>query len=187
MDAIMQLADRIGLYVVEDAAQAIGARYHGKRVGSVGHAGCLSFYPTKNLGGFGDGGMVVTDDADLAQRIDVLRRQGSETKYHSETLGFNSRLDSLQAAVLRVKLNYLSSWNEARRRLAYRYDELLAGLPLEVPYESPDIEHAYHLYTIRTARRDSLRAYLNERGIGTAVYYPSPLHRQKLYEEAELS
>ena len=183
MDAIMELAGRNGLYVVEDAAQAIGARYHGARAGSIGHAGCLSFYPTKNLGGYGDGGMVVTDDPDLAHRIDMLRRQGSKTKYHSEIVGFNSRLDAIQAAILGVKLNYLEGWNESRRRLAHGYDELLADLPLEVPYESPDATHAYHLYTIRTERRDSLRAYLSERDIGNAVYYPTPLHRQELYKD----
>jgi dTDP-4-amino-4,6-dideoxygalactose transaminase len=126
MDPIMELAEAHGLYVIEDAAQAIGARYKGRRVGSIGHAGCLSFYPTKNLGAYGDGGMVVTSDAALAEKTDVLRRQGGKKKYHAEVLGFNSRLDSLQAAILGVKLKYLDQWNEARRQVAQRYMERTA-------------------------------------------------------------
>jgi len=207
MDSIMELAEAHGLYVIEDAAQAIGARYpslrpgsvqatgpwssgprtegsgrrKGRRVGSIGHAGCLSFYPTKNLGAYGAGGMVVTNDAALAKKVDVLRRQGSKKKYHAEVLGFNSRLDSLQAAILGVKLKYLDGWNEARRRVAQRYNGLLAGLPVTAPYESPDAYHVYHQYTIRAPQRDALAAYLKERGIGTMIYYPVPLHLQGLY------
>ena len=181
MDPIMRLAEKHRLYVIEDAAQAIGARYKGRRVGSIGHAGCLSFYPTKNLGAYGDGGMVVTNDAALAEKIDILRRQGGKKKYHAEVLGFNSRLDTLQAAILRVKLNYLDAWNEARRRVAQRYNELLAGLPVTTPYESSDVYHVYHQYTIRAPQRNALAAYLKERGIGTMVYYPVPLHLQGLY------
>ena len=220
MDPIMELAEAHGLYVIEDAAQAIGARYpstgpwssgprtegsgrrKGRQVGSMGHAGCLSFYPTKNLGAYGDGGMVVTNDAALAEKVDVLRRQGSKKKYHAEVLGFNSRLDSLQAAILGVKLKYLDGWNEARRRVAQRYNELLAlwntnysaglalssnystglaGLPVSTPYELPDTYHVYHQYTIRAPQRDALAAYLKERGIGTMIYYPVPLHLQGLY------
>lgn len=181
MDPVMELAEAHGLYVIEDAAQAIGARYKGQRVGSMGHAGCLSFYPTKNLGAYGDGGMVVTNDATLAEKVDVLRRQGSKKKYHAEVLGFNSRLDSLQAAILEVKLKYVDGWNEARRRVAERYNELLADLPVTTPYESPDVHHVYHQYTIRAPQRDALAAYLKERGIGTMIYYPLPLHLQGLY------
>jgi dTDP-4-amino-4,6-dideoxygalactose transaminase len=213
MDPIMELAEAHGLYVIEDAAQAIGGRYpsrglstaastdsstgsgpasghslvqssgrrSGRRVGSIGHAGCLSFYPTKNLGAYGDGGMVVTNDGALAERIDILRRQGSKKKYHAEVLGFNSRLDSLQAAVLGVKLKYLDDWSEARRRVAQRYNELLAGLPVTTPYESPDVYHVYHQYTIRAPQRDALAACLGEHGIGTMIYYPVPLHFQGLY------
>ena len=181
MHPIMELAEAHGLYVIEDAAQAIGARYKGRRVGSIGHAACLSFYPTKNLGAYGDGGMVVTNNAALAEKVDVLRRQGSKKKYHAEVLGFNSRLDSLQAAILGVKLKYLDEWNEARRRVVQRYNELLAGLPVTTPYESPDAYHVYHQYTIRAPQRDALAAYLKERGIGTMVYYPVPLHLQGLY------
>jgi dTDP-4-amino-4,6-dideoxygalactose transaminase len=181
MDPIIELAEAHGLYVIEDAAQAIGARYNGRRVGSIGHAGCLSFYPTKNLGAYGDGGMVVTNDAVLAEKVDVLRRQGGKRKYHAEVLGFNSRLDALQAAILGVKLKYLDGWNEARRRVAQRYNELLDGLPVTTPYESPDVYHVYHQYTIRAQVRDALAAYLKERRIGTMVYYPVPLHLQELY------
>jgi len=181
MDPIMHLAEKHGLYVIEDAAQAIGACYKGRRVGSIGHAGCLSFYPTKNLGAYGDGGMVVTNDATLAEKVDILRRQGSKKKYHAEVLGFNSRLDSLQAAILGVKLKYLDQWNEARRQIAQRYNELLSGLPVTTPYESPDVYHVYHQYTIRAPQRDVLAAYLKEQGIGTMVYYPVPLHLQGLY------
>ena len=181
MDPIMELAEPHGLCVIEDAAQAVGARYKGRRVGSTGHAGCLSFYPTKNLGAYGDGGMVVTNDAALAEKIGVLRRQGSKKKYHAEVLGFNSRLDSLQAAILGVKLGYLDDWNEARRRPAQRYSELLADLPVTTPYESPDVYHVYHQYTIRAPQRDTLAAYLKKRGVSTMIYYPVPLHLQKLY------
>lgn len=211
MDPIMELAERYGLFVVEDCAQAIGARYRSRRmtnderptddepssfvvghsssighwspVGSIGQAGCLSFFPSKNLGAYGDGGMVVTNDAALAEKVDILRRQGSKKKYHAEVLGFNSRLDTLQAAILGVKLKYLDAWNEARRRVAQRYNELLAGLPVTTPYESPDVYHVYHQYTIRAPQRDALAAHLKERGIGTMVYYPVPLHLQKLYAD----
>ena len=181
MDPIMELAEINGLYVIEDAAQAIGARYKGRRVASIGHAGCLSFYPTKNLGAYGDGGMVVTNDAALAEKVDILRRQGGKKKYHAEVLGFNSRLDSLQAAILGVKLKYLDGWNEARRRVAQRYNELLDDMPVTTPYESPDAYHVYHQYTIRAPQRDALAAYLKECGIGTMIYYPVPLHLQGLY------
>ena len=181
MDPIMELAETHGLYVIEDAAQAIGARYKDRQVGSIGHAACLSFYPTKNLGAYGDGGMVVTNDAALAEKVDILRRQGSKKKYRAEVLGFNSRLDSLQAAILGVKLKYLDGWNEGRRRVAQRYNELLTDLLVTTPYESPNGYHVYHQYTIRAPQRDALAAYLKERGIGTMVYYPVPLHLQGLY------
>jgi dTDP-4-amino-4,6-dideoxygalactose transaminase len=181
LDPIMELGEAHGLYVIEDVAQAIGACYKGRRVGSIGDAGCLSFYPTKNLGAYGDGGMVVTNDAGLAEKVDILRRQGSKKKYHAEVLGFNSRLDSLQAAILGVKLKYLDGWNEARRQVAQRYNELLVGLPVTTPYESPDAYHVYHQYTIWAPQRDALAAYLKERGIGTMIYYPVPLHLQGLY------
>lgn len=181
MDSIMALADQHDLYVVEDAAQAIGARYHDQRAGSIGYAGCLSFYPTKNLGAYGDGGMVVTNNQQLAGKIDVLRRQGGKVKYYHEVLGFNSRLDVLQAAVLQVKLQYLDDWNAARRRIAHRYNELLADLPVITPCESSNGDHVYHQYTIRVPERDALRQFLKEQGVGSMVYYPLPLHLQELY------
>lgn len=181
MEAILSLAQRYHLSVVEDCAQAIGARYRGKRVGALGNIGCLSFYPTKNLGAYGDAGMVVTNDGKLAEQIDVLRRQGSSKKYHADVLGFNSRLDTLQAAIIGTKLGYLDRWNERRRSIAQGYNELLAGLPVRTPYEAPEIYHVYHQYTISAPRRDQLVAYLKQQGIGTMIYYPVPIHLQRLY------
>lgn len=185
MDAIMAIAQRHDLAVIEDAAQAIGAEYKGRRAGSIGHLGCLSFYPTKNLGAYGDAGMVVTNDAGLADRLDVLRRQGGKTKYFHEVLGFNSRLDTMQAAILRVKLRYLERWQEGRRAAAQRYDALLAasGAPVTTPYIRPDVRHVYHQYTIRAPQRDALVEHLQQRGIGVMIYYPLPLHLQGLYRD----
>ena len=181
----MAIAEQHGLAVIEDAAQAIGAEYKGRRAGSIGHVGCLSFYPTKNLGAYGDAGMVVTNDPDLADKLDVLRRQGGKTKYFHEVLGFNSRLDTLQAAILRVKLRYLERWQEARREAACRYDGLLAaaGAPVTTPYVRPDVRHVYHQYTIRAPQRDALAEHLHERGVSTMIYYPLPLHLQGLYRD----
>jgi dTDP-4-amino-4,6-dideoxygalactose transaminase len=181
MGSIMEIAGRYGLRVIEDCAQAIGAEYKGRRVGSFGDLGCLSFYPTKNLGAYGDGGMVVTNNPEIAERVDVLRRQGSRVKYHAEVLGFNSRLDELQAAILRVKLRHLDEWIGMRRQRAYRYNELLSDLAVVTPCESDSVRHVYYLYTIRALRRDELRHHLKQRGISTMVYYPLSLHRQKLY------
>lgn len=182
MDRIMTIARRHGLLVLEDCAQAIGAQYRGQRVGSFGATGCLSFYPTKNLGCYGDGGMVVTNDPTLAEKIDILRRQGGKKKYQAELLGFNSRLDSLQAAILGVKLKYLDGWNESRRHAAHYYNELLADLPVTPPSESPGSYHVFHQYTIRTQQRAGAVAWLKAHMIGTMIYYPTPLHRQPLYD-----
>jgi dTDP-4-amino-4,6-dideoxygalactose transaminase len=181
MEPILDIARRHGLRVIEDAAQAIGAEEGGKRAGSAGDIGCFSFYPTKNLGAYGDGGMVTTNDPVLAEKVDMLRRQGSKKKYFNEVLGFNSRLDEIQAALLRVKLKYLDAWAEERQRVARRYAELLAGTGVETPHERPDVRHVYHQYTIRSRHRDELRAYLKEQGIGTMIYYPVPLHCLPLY------
>ncbi len=183
MAPLMAVARCHGLFVVEDAAQAIGATYQGQRVGSFGDAGCLSFFPSKNLGAYGDGGMVVTNNAALADKVEVLRRQGGKNKYYHEVLGFNSRLDTLQAAVLNVKLTYLESWNQRRRQAAHRYNQLLSNLPLTTPYEQPNSCHVYHQYTIRAPERNELAAYLKDQGVATMVYYPVPLHRQPLYED----
>lgn len=184
IDEIMDIARRHHLYVIEDCAQAIGAEDDGRRVGSFGDVACFSFYPTKNLGAYGDGGMVTTDDAEIAERIDVLRRQGGKTKYYHEVLGFNSRLDEIQAALLRVKLRHLDDWQAGRRRVAAGYDELLGGLDdVVTPLVRPDVTHVYHQYTIRVPRRDQLHEFLRERGIGTMIYYPLPLHLQGLYAD----
>ena len=187
MDSILQIAAKHGLFVVEDCAQAIGACYRSKRVGSLGQIGCLSFYPTKNLGAYGDGGMVVTNDSGLAERVDILRRQGSKKKYHAQFLGFNSRLDSLQAAILNVKLKYLESWTEKRREVAQRYNALLKGLPIVTPYEAPGSYHVYHQYTIRVPERDRLAEHLKKKRIGTMIYYPVSIHLQELYAGLGLS
>ena len=185
MDPLMALAEEHGVFVVEDCAQATGARYRLRQrrsdegwvmAGSIGHIGCLSFYPTKNLGGYGDGGMVVTDDAEMAEQIRMLRTHGWRRKYYPEMLGYNSRLDELQAAVLRVKLRHLDSWNERRRELAGRYTEQLSNIAIGVPYEAPNARHVYHLYVIWIKERDRVQQVLRERGVASAIYYPQPLH-----------
>jgi len=181
MDAIMSLADRHDLAVIEDACQAHGAYYKGRRVGSLGHAAAFSFYPTKNLGGCGDAGMVLTDDAEVAEQVRAMRNCGQKAKYIHELPPFNHRLDTLQAAILRVKLRYLDQWNEARWRNAALYTNLLTGSGIVTPVEDPDSTHVYHLYVVRTPRRDGLQAYLREQGIGTAIHYPVPIHLQPFY------
>lgn len=181
MDAILGLAREHGLFVVEDCAQAHGARYKGRVVGSLGDVAGFSFYPTKNLGAAGDGGAIVTRSAEIAQRVTTLREYGWQKRYVSETAGYNSRLDELQAAVLRVKLRHLDRANAARCRAAERYRELLCGLPLTLPHSRPGAEHVYHVYAIQTRIRDVLQRSLAERGIGTAVQYPLPVHRQPAY------
>jgi len=182
MGAIMAIAERHGLFVVEDACQAIGSRYRGRAAGSIGTAGCFSFFPTKNLGGSGDGGLIVTNDDELAQRIRVLRVHGSNPKYYHAVVGYNSRLDALQAAMLAVKLPHLDAWNAARRERALAYHETLWDLPIQLPAEADDRYPVYHLYIIQTDRRDELLRYLAERGIASGVYYPVPLHLQRVYE-----
>jgi dTDP-4-amino-4,6-dideoxygalactose transaminase len=184
MDALGSLAERHGIAVVEDAAQAVGAEWRGIRAGGIGRVGCFSLFPTKNLGGCGDGGLLTSNDAALAARLRRLRNHGSEAKYLHQDLGWCSRLDELQAALLRVKLRHLDAWTATRRALAARYRELLADLPLALPEDAPDTRGAYHLFTVRTPSRDALRAFLTERGIGTAVHYPVPLHQQPVYRES---
>ena len=180
MDAIGALASDAGVPVIEDAAQAHGASQGGRRAGTLGRAAAFSFYPTKNLGALGDGGAVVTDDAELADRVRRLRNYGEESKYVNAEAGFNSRLDELQAAILRVKLARLERWNSERRRIAALYDQLLAGSRAATPPQ-PDDGHVYHLYVVRSAERDALRAHLASAGIGTHVHYPTPVHRQAAY------
>ena len=184
LDPILELAGQAGVAVVEDAAQSIGAADgQGRVAGAVGAAGCFSFYPSKNLGAFGDGGMVVTGDEELAVRIRMLRVHGEAPKYHHQLVGGNFRLDSLQAAVLRVKLGHIDEWTEARRRAARRYRELLgeAAPPerLVLPRDCPG--HVYNQFVIRSPERDRLRAFLADRGVGTEVYYPLPLHLQECF------
>jgi len=182
MDAVAALASRHSLIVVEDCAQALGARWKGRPTCSFGEYGCISFFPSKNLGGCGDGGMVTVRTAEEAERLRTLRSHGSRKKYYSELQGMNSRLDEIQAAILRVKLGHLAKWNEARRRIAAQYREALTGLPeIMVPFESANAEHVYHQFTIRVVNRDEVQKFLAERGIQTFVYYPVPLHLQPMY------
>lgn len=186
MDPILVIAERRGIAVIEDAAQAIGAEYKGRRAGSMGTMGCFSFFPSKNLGGFGDGGMTVTNDPALAERLDILRKHGSKPKYHHKFVGGNFRLDALQAAVLRVKLRYLDSWTEGRQRNAETYRRLFAeagveGMGVALPYAAPERRHIYNQFVIRAPRRDELMAHLKGRKIGTEVYYPVPMHLQECF------
>ena len=181
MDAVLAVAHAHGLLIVEDCAQAHGARYRGRMVGALGDAAAFSFYPTKNLGALGDGGAVATNRPEVAERLRLLRQYGWRERYVSDVTGTNSRLDELQAAILRVRLRHLDAENTARRRLAARYDAALAGLPITLPTARADDRAVYHLYVIRTAARDALVAHLRARGIGTGVHYPVPVHRQPAY------
>ncbi len=182
MDPIRELARRRALHVVEDNAQALGATYQGRRTGSLADAGCISFYPTKNLGGWGDGGMVVTDSEPLAQRLRCLRDHGASSKYRSEEIGWNSRLDEIQSAVLRVKFRHLDQWNRQRARHAAEYDKLFTPLPaLITPKLGGWGEHVFHQYTVRVPQRDAVEKALATQGISTGVYYPVPLHLQPAY------
>ena len=181
MDSIMDVARKHHLRVIEDAAQALGASYKGKKVCTFGDIGCISFFPSKNLGAFGDAGMVVCNDPALYERLRMIIVHGSKMKYHHEILGVNSRLDTMQAAILAVKLRHLDNWNNARARFASRYNEMLAGTPVTVPYSSPVCTHIFHQYTVRAPKRDALAAHLKEKGIPHAIYYPIPLHLQKAF------
>ncbi|QYY42552.1 DegT/DnrJ/EryC1/StrS family aminotransferase [Aneurinibacillus thermoaerophilus] len=183
MDEIMEIANKYNLYVVEDACQAIGATYKGKKVGSIGNAGCFSFFPTKNLGGYGDGGIIVTNDEELARKVQILRVHGSYPKYYHSMIGYNSRLDALQAATLQVKLKYIDQWNQKRREKADFYSQSLKGLPIQLPFIKAEREAVYHLYIIQTEYRDELIQYLKENGISSGIYYPVPLHRQEVYAD----
>jgi len=182
MDPIVSFAKSHKLPLIEDNAQAIGSAYKGRRTGSFGDAACLSFYPTKNLGAYGDAGMVVSNSAEIAARIRTLRNHGQTAKYLSSEPGWNSRLDEIQAAVLRVKLRHLSDWQHARRSNAAEYTRLLQQVPgVMPPFEPQGFEHVYHQYTIRSEQRDALQQHLAARKIGSTVYYPHPLHLQHLY------
>ncbi len=183
MDPICEVARRHGLRVVEDAAQAHGARYRGRRTGTLGDAAGFSFYPGKNLGALGDGGAVVTNDAEVALKVRLLRNYGSRVKYYNEAKGYNSRLDELQAAFLRVKLKCLDAWNKRRRKIAAHYSEELRGSGLVLPFVPEWAEPVWHLYVVRTADRSGLAAHLDKHGIGWLIHYPVPPHLQKAYRE----
>lgn len=187
MAPLMDLAERRGVVVVEDAAQAVGASYRGRKVGSLGHIACFSFYPTKNLAAYGDGGFITTSDGGLAERVRMLRVHGSRERYYHESGGWCSRLDEIQAAALRIKLRHLEAWTDRRRTLAARYLERLRGLPLGLPGETPDERAVYHVFTVCTPRRDELKKHLDREGIGTAVHYPLPLHRQPVYRDTTVT
>ena len=184
MDEILKIAKGRGLFVIEDAAQSFGASFKGKKTGAIGTIGCFSFYPTKNLGGAGDGGMVATHSDKLAEKIRLLRDHGSRKKYHHEIIGTNSRLDELQAAVLRIKLKRIDGWNAARRRHAAFYEKAFKGLPLQTPQTAGSI---HHLYTVRAKHRDALAGHLKRAQIGCGVNYPLPLHRQPCFRNLGVS
>ena len=182
MDRIIEIAKKYNLIVIEDACQAHGAEYRGKRVGSLGDTACFSFYPGKNLGAYGDAGMVVTDNEALAEKMRLLRNHGYEKKYYHQIEGYNYRLDAIQAAILRVKLRHLEEWTEKRRRNAQLYNELLKESGVKIPLEMEYAKHVYHLYVIKTENRDELSSRLKESDIATAIHYPLPLHIQEAYK-----
>jgi dTDP-4-amino-4,6-dideoxygalactose transaminase len=180
---IVELCQKHGLRLVEDCAQSFGADYQGKKTGSWGDVGCFSFFPSKNLGCFGDGGMIVTDNDDIAEEIRVLRNHGSHKQYHHSIIGYNSRLDEMQAVILRVKLKHIDTYNRWRRENAWLYNQLLEGLPLITPYEDGKGNHVYHQYTLQLDQRDKVQQALRDEGISSAVYYPIPLHRQEVFQQ----
>jgi dTDP-4-amino-4,6-dideoxygalactose transaminase len=180
---LLALARQHNLHVIEDCAQAIGATYNGKPVGSFGAMGCFSFYPTKNLGADGDGGMIVTTDEALAKKLRMLRVHGIEKRYFHDLHGYNSRLDELQAAILRVKRPHLKRWNARRAEIARYYTDNLNHLPLEFPATAKENTHVFHVYAVLAERRDTLQKFLADRGVPTLIYYPRPLHLQKVYED----
>ena len=183
MKKIVEVSRAHGVPVIEDAAQAIGARYEDQHLGNIGTFGCFSFFPSKNLGGAGDGGMVTTNTPELADRLSILRAHGSRRKYYYEVVGINSRLDALQATILRVKLNHLAQWTEARRRNATFYDSQLAATPIITPWIRSDCYSVYNQYVIRVKNRDGIMGQLKQQGIGTEIYYPLPMHLQECFRE----
>ena len=187
MDVITDVAKRYNLYVIEDCCQAIGAKYKGKQVGSFGDIGCFSFFPTKNLGCAGDGGMATTNSSYIKDRLLALRNHGGAVRYYHDEIGVNSRLDEIQAAVLLVKMKYIDSWNKKRRQNAYRYNKLFKKYPqIQTPKELDDTYCVYHQYTIKIPNRDEIHKKLQESGIGAMIYYPVPLHLQKVHAHLNL-
>ncbi|MFA5029969.1 MAG: DegT/DnrJ/EryC1/StrS family aminotransferase [Patescibacteria group bacterium] len=178
MDSILAIAKKYNLIVIEDSAQAIGAKYKNQKTCSMGNVGCLSFFPAKNLGALGDAGMITTNDPDLAEKIRMLANHGSKKKYYHEIIGDSSRLDNLQAAILRLKLKYLEQWNKERIEKVSIYNSLLKDLPIITPYVPKHITSVYQQYTIRSSKRDELRTYLEQKSIPTAIHYPTPVHLQ---------
>ena len=178
MDPLLQIASRHNLKVIEDACQAHGATYKSRRAGGLGDAAGFSFYYSKNLGAFGEGGFITTSDPEIARKVRMIRDHGSERRYYHDMIGFNGRLDEIQAVVLRAKLPHLQEYNELRRQHAHLYNRLLIGLPVVTPVECPENQHIYHMYVIQAPKRDELQAWLKERGIGTGIHYPVPIHIQ---------
>ncbi|MEH2191995.1 MAG: DegT/DnrJ/EryC1/StrS family aminotransferase [Nostoc sp.] len=183
MEPILDIARRHGLAVIEDAAQAHGAEYKGQRVGSIGDIGCFSFYPGKNLGAYGEGGMAVTNNPEYAHTMGMLRDWGQERRYHHVLKGYNYRMDGIQGAILRVKLRYIEEWTEARRRHAAQYDQLLAKSGVSIPTVMPYSRHVYHVYAVQTPQRDALQQSLQEQEIQTGIHYPIPVHLQAAYSD----
>jgi len=183
MTELLQLCEQHHLKLIEDACQSFGARINDKQTGAIGHAGGYSFFPSKNLGAFGDGGLVVTNSDETAAKIKQLRNHGSDVRYYHDVIGYNSRLDEMQAVILRAKLKRIDQYNAARRHAAHLYSELLADLPLSTPYEDGLGVHVYHQYTLLSDRRDEIMAALQAKQVGCAVYYPVPLHKQKVFKE----
>jgi dTDP-4-amino-4,6-dideoxygalactose transaminase len=183
MTAISAICDAHNLKLIEDCCQSFGATINGKQTGAMGHASGFSFFPSKNLGAFGDGGLTTTNCDETAAKIRQLRNHGSDVRYYHDVIGYNSRLDEIQAVVLRAKLKHIDKYNQERRRVAHLYSELLAGLPLETPLEDQLGQHVYHQYTLLCDRRDDVMKALQEKQIGCAVYYPVPLHQQNAFKE----
>ena len=184
LDELQAICNKHNLLLFEDCAQSTGADYKGKMTGNFGLAGCFSFFPSKNLGCYGDGGMITTNDETIANEIKVLRNHGSRQQYHHNCIGFNSRLDEIQAVILRIKLRQLDTYNRGRRRVAELYNQLLADLPLSTPFTASDRTHVYHQYTLLADDREQIKQVLADKGIASAVYYPIPLHRQDVFAEA---
>jgi dTDP-4-amino-4,6-dideoxygalactose transaminase len=183
MDPILEIAKRRNVLVIEDAAQAHGAEYKGRRIGSLGAMACFSFYPGKNLGAYGEGGAVTTSNADYAKRLRMLRDWGSEKKYYHDLKGGNYRMEGVQGAVLGVKMKYIEGWTESRRSHAAQYSKLLADTPFNPPQTPADLRHVFHVYAVRHPKRDALQAYLTEKGVSTGIHYPVPVHLQKCFAE----
>lgn len=181
MDPILKIADEYGLFIIEDACQSHGAEYNGNKTGSMGDIGCFSFYPTKNLGCYGDGGIMVTNDSELNESLKKFSNYGQSKKYYHDFLGFNSRLDEIQAAALRIKLHYLDEWNDKRRNIADSYNNLLIDSDVVIPLEKEGSKHVYYVYVVKSKKRDNLQENLLKHGIQTQIHYPIPIHKQKAY------